>query len=150
MKFRHEIVINADQDAVWAAFEDPENIKAWQPTLESFALRSGDAYQPGTVAELVYEENGRKVMLTETITERREPHFLAGTYESPTGSALIVNHFEDAGDGRTRWAMYGNHSFKGILRVIGIFFAGSIRKRNEEMMNNFKLLAEKKRAERRA
>jgi hypothetical protein len=131
MKFRHEIVINADQDAVWAAFEDPENIK-------------------GTVAKLVYEENGRKIMLTETITERREPHFLAGTYESPTGSALIVNHFEDAGDGRTRWAMYGNHSFKGILRVIGIFFAGSIRKRNEEMMNNFKLLAETKRAERRA
>ena len=28
MKFRHEIVIDADQDAVWAAFDDPENMKA--------------------------------------------------------------------------------------------------------------------------
>ena len=150
MKFRHEIVIDADQDAVWSAFDDPENMKAWQPSLESFAVRTGNAGQPGAVAELVYDENGRKVTLTETITERREPHFLAGTYESDAGNALIVNHFEDAGDGRTRWTMYGNHSFKGIFRIIGIFFAGSVRRRNEDMMNNFKLLAETKRAERKA
>ena len=150
MKFRHEIVIDADQDSVWAAFDNAENMKAWQPTLESFALRSGEAGQPGAVTELVYDENGRKVTLLETITERREPHFLAGTYESDIGNALIVNHFEDAGDGRTRWSMYGNQSFKGVFRVISIFFGGSIRKRNEEMMNNFKLLAETKRAERKA
>jgi uncharacterized protein YndB with AHSA1/START domain len=147
MKFRHEIVIDADQRSVWAAFDDPENMKAWQPTLESFTRKSGENGQPGAVAELVYDENGRKVTLIETITERREPHFLAGTYESDGGNALIVNHFEDAGDGRTRWVMYGNHSFKGIFRFIGIFFAGAIRRRNEDMMNNFKLFTETQRAE---
>ena len=150
MKFRHEIVIDADQDSVWAAFDNAENMKVWQPTLESFALRSGEAGQPGAVTELVYDENGRKVTLLETITERREPHFLAGTYESDIGNALIVNHFDDAGDGRTRWTMYGNQSFKGIFRVLGIFFAGPVRRRNEDMMNNFKLLAETKQAERSA
>ncbi len=148
MKFRHEIVIDADRVTVWAAFDDAENLKAWQPTLESFALRSGEAGHPGAVTELVYNESGRKVTLVETITERREPHFLAGTYESDIGNALIVNHFEDAGDGRTRWAMYGNQSFKGVFRVLGIFFAGRVRSRNEDMMNNFKLLAETKHAER--
>ena len=114
MKFRHEIVIDADQQSVWEAFDNPAN---------------------------------RKVTLIETVTERRAPHFMAGTYESDVGNALIVNHFEDAGDGRTRWAVYGNHSFKGIFRFLGIFFAGAIRKRNEDMMNNFKLLAETKQAE---
>jgi uncharacterized protein YndB with AHSA1/START domain len=148
MKFRHEIVIDADRDAVWTAFDDPENMRAWQPTLESFALKGGEAGHPGAVTELVYDENGRKVTLLETVTERREPDFMAATYESDVGNALIVNHFEDAGDGRTRWTMYGNHSFRGIFRVLGIFFAGSIRRRNEDMMNNFKLLAETKRAER--
>jgi len=150
MKFRHEIVIDADQHSVWAAFDNPENMNAWQPTLESFTRKSGDAGQPGSVAELVYDENGRKITLTETITERREPHFMAATYESDMGNALIVNHFEDVGDGRTRWVMYGNHSFRGVFRFLSIFFAGSIRRRNEDMMNNFKLLAETRRAERTA
>jgi uncharacterized protein YndB with AHSA1/START domain len=150
MKFRHEIVIDADQQSVWTAFDDPENMKAWQPTLESFTRKSGEDGQPGAVAELVYNENGRKVTLIETVTERRAPHFLAGTYESDMGNALIVNHFEDTGNGRTRWVMYGNHSFKGIFRFIGIFFAGAIRKRNEDIMNNFKLFAETRRAERTA
>jgi uncharacterized protein YndB with AHSA1/START domain len=150
MKFRHEIVIDAEQDSVWAAFDNPESMKDWQPTLESFTRRSGEDGQPGAVAELVYDENGRKVTLIETITERRQPHFLAGSYESDFGNALIVNHFEDAGDGRTRWTMYGNQSFKGIFRVLGIFCAGSIQRRNEAMMNSFKLLAETKQAERNA
>ncbi|MDH3587401.1 MAG: SRPBCC family protein [Gammaproteobacteria bacterium] len=148
MKFRHDIVIDADQGAVWAAFDDPANMKAWQPALESFTRKSGEDGQPGAVAELVYNENGRKVTLTETVTERREPHFMAGTYESDVGNALIVNHFEDAGNGCTRWARYGNHSFKGIFRFLSIFFAGTIRKRNEDMMNNFKLFAETQQAER--
>lgn len=148
MKFRHEIIIDADLETVWAAFDNPANMKAWQPTLESFTRKSGEDGQPGAVAELVYDENGRKVRLLETITERREPHFMAGTYESDAGNALIVNHFEAAGDGRTRWTMYGNHTFKGVFRVLGLFVAGSIRRRNETMMNNFKLLAETQKAER--
>ena len=148
MKFRHEIVIDADQASVWMAFDDPGNMKAWQPTLESYSRKSGQDGQPGAVAELVYDENGRSVKLVETITERREPHFMAGTYESDVGNALIVNHFEDAGDGRTRWVMYGNHTFMGVLRFLGLFFAGAIRRRNEDMMNNLKLIAEPKKAER--
>jgi hypothetical protein len=147
MKFRNEIVIDADQQSVWATFDKRENMKAWQPTLEAFTSVSGEDGQPGAVAELVYDENGRKVKLIETITERREPHFMAGTYESDIGSALIVNHFEDIGEGRTRWIMYGNHSFKGVFRLLGIFFAGSVRKRNEDLMNSFKLFAETQQAE---
>ena len=72
---------------------------------------------------------------------------MAGTYESDVGNALIVNHFEDAGNGRTRWVMYGNHSFRGLFRFLGIFFVGKIRRRNEDIMNNFKLFAETKNAE---
>jgi len=148
MKFRHEIVIDADRQSVWSAFDDPDNMRAWQPTLQSCTQKSGEVGRPGAVAELVYDENGRKVSLIETITERREPHFMAGTYESDVGNALIVNHFEDAGDGRTRWIMYGNHSFRGMFRFLGIFVAGTIRRRNEDMMNNFKLFAETQQAER--
>jgi uncharacterized protein YndB with AHSA1/START domain len=80
--------------------------------------------------------------MLQTVTERRKPDFLAGTYESTMGNAVVVNHFEDAGDGTTRWNMYANHQFRGIYRLIGIFLASSIRKRNEDVMNKFKLFTE--------
>jgi carbon monoxide dehydrogenase subunit G len=51
MKLRHEIVIEADQDSVRATFDNPENMKGWQPALESFTRRSGEDCQPGAAAE---------------------------------------------------------------------------------------------------
>jgi cyclopropane fatty-acyl-phospholipid synthase-like methyltransferase len=86
--------------------------------------------------------------MIETVTERREPDFIAGTYESARSKGVIVNHFETIGNRQTRWSMYANHTFKGIYRLFGIFFAGSIRKRSEEVMNNFKLYTETVQAER--
>jgi hypothetical protein len=86
--------------------------------------------------------------MIETVTERREPDFIAGTRESAMGKTVIVNHFAALGDGQTRWSMYANHTFGGIYKLLGIFFAGSIRKRNEEIMDNFKLYTETVEAER--
>jgi hypothetical protein len=65
------------------------------------------------------------------------------------GTAIVVNHFEEAEENGTRWAMYTNQSFKGVYRVLGIFFVGAIRKRHEEVMNNLKLFVETEQAERR-
>ncbi|MCK5325884.1 MAG: SRPBCC family protein [Woeseiaceae bacterium] len=148
MKFSIDIVIDVSLDAVWQLFDNPDNMKKWQPTLESFTHKSGDPGQSGAVAELIYDEKGRKIPIIETVTERREPHFMAGTYESAMGKAIIVNHFEEVEENRTRWVMYTNHTFNGIFKLLSIFFGGSIRKRNEEVMNNFKLFAETEQAER--
>ena len=117
MKIKIDIVIDADRETVWQSFNDPDNMKKWQPMIE-------------------------------TITERREPDFMAGTYESARGKGVIVNHFKTVGDRQTRWSMYANHTFSGIYRLLGIFFAGSIRNRSEEAMNNFKLYTETLEAER--
>jgi len=83
-----------------------------------------------------------------TVTESREPDFIAGISESAMSKAVIVNHFEDVGEGQTRWSMYGSYTFKGLYKLLSIFFGGSIRKHNEEIMNNFKLYTETVQAER--
>lgn len=85
--------------------------------------------------------------MTETITERREPDFMAGSYDSSWSKAIIVNHFEAIGENQTRWAIYANHQFKGIFRVFGPFRRKSIAGRTEEWMQRFKLLVESKLAE---
>lgn len=142
MKTRHEVLIDAPRAAVWAAFDDPDNMPRWQPTLKSFTRKSGTPGHPGAIAELVYDEDGREVRMTETITERREPDFMAGIYTSKLGKTIIVNHFEDAGENRTRWVMYANHMFKGIQKLMSLFLANSIKSRTESDLERFKLLVE--------
>lgn len=142
MKHKTEVVIDADRETVWRLFDNPDNMTKWQPTLKSFTHRSGTPGEPDAVSDLVYDENGREVILTETITARRQPDFLAGTYESKWGNAVIVNRFEEVDDGRTRWVTYQNHAFKGFMKILALFVARSIRKRSETDMERFKLFVE--------
>lgn len=142
MKHKAHVIIDADPATVWRYFDDPDNLARWQPTLRSFKQTSGERGHPDAVCELHYEEHGRKRIVTETITARREPDFLAGTRESDSGNAVVVNHFEETDDGKTRWVAYWNHAFKGLSMVTTLFTHGSIRKRTEDDMNRFKLLVE--------
>ncbi len=142
MKTRNEITIDADRATVWREFDNPDNLGKWQPTLRSFTHQSGAAGEPGAVSELVYDENGREVAMTETMTEKREPDFMAGVYDSAWSKVTIVNHFEAMGDNQTRWVIYANHRFKGFFRFIALFLRKSICARTDDWMQRFKLLVE--------
>lgn len=142
MKLKFDIEIDARIDEVWAAFDNPDNMSRWMQNFHSFTPTSGEPGQPGSVAELVFDENGKKVVLKETVTERRDPDLMAGSYESPHGSTLIVNHFEPLDSGRTRWSSWCNFTFKGFMKFMSFFIAGTIRKRTEGDMQRFKLMLE--------
>ena len=142
MKMKSEQIIYASRDFVWATFDNPDNLSRWQPTLESFTHKSGEPGQPGAISELVYDENGRKVVMTETVTERQQPNFMAGIYDNRWTKTLIVNHFEAIDDNTTRFISYANMSFKGFMKVMSLFVAKSIRARAEADLNRFKLLVE--------
>jgi len=142
MKHKTEILIDADRDTVWRFFDNPDYMTKWQPTLRSFRPVSGTPGQPDAVSELVYDENGREVVLTETITARRDAEFLGGTYESSWGTVVIFNLFERTGAGQTRWSSNANHQFRGIMKFLALFMAKSIRSRIDSDMQRFKLLVE--------
>ena len=142
MKHKTEILIDSDLDTVWRMFDDPANMTKWQPTLKSFTHRSGTPGQEDAISELVYEENGRDVVMTETITARREGSFLGGTYDSKWGTVIIFNHFEETDDGKIRWTSNMNYSFKGLMKIMAFFMRRSICNRSDRDMNRFKLLVE--------
>jgi len=142
MKMKYEAQIKAGRDLVWATFDNPDNISRWQPTLKSLVHQAGDPRQPDSVSELIYDENGRKVVMTETVTERREPQFLAGIYDNARATMLIVNHFEEIDQSTTRFVSYTNMKFKGIMKIMSLFVAKSIRTRVQANLDRFKLLAE--------
>lgn len=142
MKIRTEVVIDAGPKAVWQIFDNPDNMKKWQPTLKSFRTISGEQGQPGAISELIYDENGREVRMIEHVTERREPHFMAGTYASDWGKAIVVNQFEDLGDGRTRWVAWWNHTSRGFMRLLSPFMKRSMARRIDDDLQRFKLMVE--------
>lgn len=142
MKIRTEVVIDADQKKVWRTFDNRDNLKKWQPTLKSVRAIGGEPGQPGAMTELIYEEKGREVRMVEHLTERREPHFMAGIWESDRGKAIVVNQFEDLGDGRTRWVAWWNHTSRGIRRLLSPFMKNSIAKRIDDDLQRFKLMIE--------
>ena len=142
MKHKAEIVIDADRATVWKMFAEPDNLVKWQPTLKSITLESGTAGETDAVSKLVYEENDREVVMTETITARREGSFLGGSYDSKWATVVIVNHFDDTENGSTRWTVNANYSFKGFMKILALFFRGSILRRTDADLNRFKLLVE--------
>jgi uncharacterized protein YndB with AHSA1/START domain len=142
MKHKAEVLIDADRATVWRIFDDRENMTKWQPTLKSFVHISGTTGQPDAVSELVYDEDRREVVMTETITARRKPSFLGGTYESKWGTIAVFNHFEETEDGKTRWVNNANYVFKGFMKIMALFMRKSICARADTDMNRFKLLVE--------
>ena len=142
MKTRNEITIDADRATVWREFDNPDNLCKWQPTLKSFAHQSGTPGEPGSVSILVYDENGRDVAMTETMTEKRAPDFMAGLYDSAWSKAIVVNHFESVEANRTRWVIHANHQFKGLFRVMALFLRRSIGRCTDDWMQRFRLLIE--------
>lgn len=142
MKISAEIIIDADRKTVWKTFDNPENIVKWQPTLISFVHKSGEPRQPGAVSERTYLKNGREFRMVECITERREPFFIAGTYESKWGTAIIVNHFDDTKEGKTRWASYWNYTYTGFSRFMVPFMRRKMCAHIDDEMHRFKILVE--------
>ena len=67
---------------------------------------------------------------------------MAGTYDNAWATTLIVNHFEEIDDNTTRFISYTNMNFKGIMKIMSLFIAKSIRSRAEADLNRFKLLVE--------
>lgn len=142
MKHKAEILIDADRATVWQLFDDPENLKKWQPTLKSIAHCSGVPGHPDAVSELVYHERGRDVSMTLTITARREQVFLGGTVESGSGTVVVFNLFEDFGHEKTRWIVNTRYRFRGLMKIMALFLHGTLLRRTEDDLNRFKLLVE--------
>lgn len=142
MKTKFELIIDANREIVWDAFQNTDNIYKWQPTLKSFTHKSGVPGDVGAVSELIYAENNGEMVISETITEKRRPDFIAGVYNARWSKSLIVSYFEAVDGNKTRWVSHATHDFSGIMKLLTPFFRKKICKQAERDMGRFKLLVE--------
>ena len=143
MKFKLELLIDKPRAEVWKAFDDPNRMKDWQPSLVSHDLIEGISGQPGAVSKLTYKQRDREFTLTETVTRRDEPNRLDGSYENEFAVNTVDNTFLERGTDKTLWVMDTEYKFKTfMMKFMGPLLKKNFVARTERDMQRFKEMVE--------
>ena len=143
MQFHNEVIINQPLQKVIELFDNPDNLRHWQPSLVSFEHVRGEAGAPGAVSKLVYRMGKKEIEMIETIIERDLPRSFAATYEAKGVFNEVQNSFKALDENRTLYATETSFRFSGFMKVIGLLMPGAFRKQSQKFLEDFKAFAEK-------
>ncbi len=144
MKYTNEIIIDLPVARVVELFDNPENLKKWQPNLVSFEAVSGIPGQPGAKSKLKYINGKREMVLTETVIKRDLPREFTGSYEAKGVYNLSRNFFVPLPDNKTKYMAENEFRFDGLfLKLIGFLMPGAFKSQTKKYMQYFKDFAEK-------
>lgn len=143
MKFDCEVEINLPVSRVVELFDNPDNMKFWQPELISFEPLSGTPGQPGAKSRLKYLMGKREIEMIETITVRNLPDEFSGTYDAKGVYNEVKNYFIPLEDNKTLYKTTNLFEFSGFMKLMGFFMPGLFKKESMKYMVRFKEFAEK-------
>jgi hypothetical protein len=143
MKYTVETEIDLPVSRVVELFDNPDNLKYWQPGLISFEHVSGTPGQPGAISKLRYKMGKREIEMTETITVRDLPREYSGTYEAKGVFNISRNFFEPLSEKRTKYISENEFRFNGFMKLIGMLMPGSFKRESMKYLVQFKEFAEK-------
>lgn len=143
MKYTTQIVINKPLNEVISKFDSWENLKEWQPELQSYELVEGEAGQPGAKTKLVYKFKNREMIMHETIEKRELPDAFDAIYEAKNVWNRNKNTFKDNGDQTTTWLVESEFQFKGFMKFMSKLMPGAFKKQSKKIGGRFKAFAEK-------
>ena len=145
MKYKLEIEINLPRSKVIELFDNPDNMKHWQPGLVSFEPVSGIPGEVGAKSKIKFKMDKREIDMIETITSRNLPDEFSGTYEAKGIWNEIRNYFHEVDPDKTKWI--SENEFKGtnlMMKVMLFLMPGAFKKQSLTYMKNFKQFAEGK------
>lgn len=143
MKYSCTIDIHMPRAKVIALFDDPKNLKRWQPTLRSFEHLDGTAGQVGARSKLTYRKGERDMVMTETVTVRDLPDRFTGEYTMDGVWNVVDCRFIAVDADQTRWDAEVEFKFSNpLLTFLGWVVPGMFKKQTQEFMRLFKEFAE--------
>ena len=143
MKYTNQIEIDLPRQRMIELFDNPENMKQWQPGLQSYEFISGKPGEEGSKMRLKYKMNNRDLEMIETIIKRDLPDEFSGTYEAKGVYNIVKNRFVSLGPNRTKWISETEFRFSGFMKILGFLFPGMFKKQSQKFMEMFKEFAEK-------
>ncbi len=143
MKYTNEIQINLAIKEVIDLFDNPENLKFWQPGLISFEHLSGTPGQKGARTRLKYKMGKREIEMIETITIRDLPKEFTCTYETKGVFNIVRNYFIQVESEHTLYRVENEFHFSGIYKLYGFLMPGAFRRETRKSLERFRDFAEK-------
>lgn len=143
MKYINEVVINAPREKVIELFDNPDNIKEWQPGFVKMEHMEGEPGTVGSKHKLFYKMGKRDIEMIETVTKRNLPESYSLTYETKNVFNDIHNYFEDLGDGTTKYWTENEFNFSGMMKILGWIMPGAFKKQSQKYMDDFKTFVER-------
>ena len=127
MKIEVSVDINATPEEVWYWLGDPERAKTWMTSVThtEYIHRTPDMI--GSTFRETVEEDGRGTELQGVITAFTPNEKMAVSLEGDYNTADVTFTLEEE-DGFTRLTQTADVRFKGITRVLSVFFGRSFRK----------------------
>ena len=145
MKYQLEIDINLPREKMIELFDNPDNMKHWQPGFQSFEHLSGSPGEVGARYKIIYQMGRRTIEMVETITVRSLPEEFAGTYETRGVWNEVRNLFYEKDAFTTRWVTVNEFRVSGFAMKMMVFLMpGAFKKQSYKYMENFKAFAESK------
>lgn len=142
MKYQCEVIVNLPRERVVKLFDNPDNLKYWQPGLKSFEFLSGSPGEPGSRAKLKYRMGKKEIEMIETITKRDLPDEFSGTYETKGVWNSVANKFIPIEKDKTKIVSDVEFKLTGFMKLMGFFMPGAFKKESQKFLDQFKAYAE--------
>lgn len=143
MKFTCQVDINLSRDEAVSLFNDPAHMKYWQDGYVDFQLISGEEGAVGSQSLIKYNQNGRKMELTETLEVYNLPYEMTGFYEHQMMDNRMQNLFTINADGTTKWTAHIHYTrVKSFMKIFAWLVPSMFQKQVQKWMDQFKYFAE--------
>jgi hypothetical protein len=142
MKYQTSINVELPRSRLLEILEDPEGWKSWQPGLISYEFLDEDHTIPGAGILLVYDMNGRKMQMRETLVERLVPESMTFIYEAKGVWNQVVNRFTEEDGKTTKWVQENEFRCRGFMALLCALMPGSFKKETRKSLQLFKNYAE--------
>ncbi|MCZ4696003.1 SRPBCC family protein [Ancylomarina euxinus] len=142
MKYEVEVDINLSREIVIRLFDNPANMKHWQPGLVSVEHLSGQPGEVGAKSKLYYKMGKREVVMIETITSKNLPSEFSGTYEAKGVWNHVQNYFIEINENKTVWKSVNEFRCTGFFKIMIFLMPGMFKKETCKHLVNFKEFAE--------
>ncbi|WP_456460735.1 SRPBCC family protein [Reichenbachiella sp.] len=144
MKIETTVVIDQPLDTVVKYFADPAYLKEYQEGFVSKELVSGVAGENGAISNMLYEHNGQKMELVETITTNDLPNAFEAHYHHEHMDNTMKCLFTPLNENQTQYTSFIHYTrINWVMpRLMAILVPSLYKKPVKRWLENFKKFVE--------
>ena len=145
MKFTCEVNISGSKEAIAQAFRDTSNFSEWQSGFISHHLISGMPEEIGTKSRIHLEQDGRSIILVETILENDLPDQFMALYEHEHMVNTMTARFDQVEEGlvHCHWQVEYTKFIGWMPKLMALIMPGMFRKQTKKWLDDFKRYVER-------